>query len=256
MIHKNIILNSDYDAVATEYQSQFYALGFDYTDPMNKLSRIDYKQDIITEHKDIYIKLLKKGSNNYRALKQYSKYKTSVYYKSKSKNINIYDKQQEQADRLQIVDENYTNMIRFEVQLKRNRLHYLLKNEGICRELLNYWNVKEKDYHINKELQKLIYSGDYYNLYHSEKKLMEHYTKNMTDKLLELQKDISLNGVSAARLNYNTATFRNYISLLQEAQVNPIPIPKGEGITHLKNLFNFTDSNIYLLDNYKLKVAV
>ena len=167
LLNKDTITDADYNATITTYKKQFYELGFQYTDPLLKLNRVDYKADIITPHKDTYIKLLKKGSNNYKALKQYSKYKTSVYYNSKSQNINIYDKYQEliDHDKAYLVDINkYKNMIRFEVQLKRNKLYYLLQKEGICRELINYFNSIDHDYYINEALKKLIYQGDYYNL--------------------------------------------------------------------------------------------
>lgn len=255
LLNKDIITDADYSATITTYKKQFYELGFQFTDPLLKLNRVDYKVDIITPHKNTYIKLLKKASNNYRALKQYSKYKTSVYYNSKSMNINIYDKEQEllDTDRAYLVDINkYKNMIRFEVQLKRNKLYYLLQKKGICRELINYFNSIDHDYYINQALKKLIYEGSYYNLYHSKKILKQNYTSNMTDKLITFQKDISINGISEAKAHYNNATFNNYIHKLEGAGVNPIVIPKGEGITYLKNLFNFTTNNIYLLNNYKL----
>lgn len=255
LINKDIIIDADYEQVLKQYKNQFYELGFQYTNPVNKLNRVDYKCDIITENKDLYIKLLKKGSTNYKALKQYSKYESSIYYNSKSMNINIYDKQQEliDHDKAHLVDiSKYKNMIRFEVQLKRNRLYYLEKQEGLCRELINYFTSIDRDYYINQALNKIIYQGDYYNLYNSKKKIQESCTKNMTDKLIELQKDISINGISEAKTHYNTTTFNSYIKSLQSIGVNPIPIPKGEGVTYLKNLFSFTSDNIYQIKNYKL----
>lgn len=254
LINKNTITDLDYEEVNKTIKSQFYEI-FKFTE-IEQLNRIDYKQDIITEHKDTYIKLIKKGSNNYRSLRQYNKYKSSVYYNSKSTNINIYDKQQEllDTDINNLVDiKQYENMIRFEVQLKRNKLYYIEHSEGICRELQNYFTENDRDYYLNTNLKNIIYNGDYYNIYHSRKILQEQYTNNMTEKLVELQKQISVYGISDAKQEYNQATFRNYINKIQDAGVNPILIPKNEGITHLPALFNFTDENIYLADNYELK---
>lgn len=254
LINKDIITDTDYQEVNQMIHNQFYEV-FNFTD-INTLNRIDFKQDIVTEHKDTYIKLIKKGSSNYRALRQYNKYETSVYYNSNSTNINIYDKEQQliDADINNLVDINkYKDTIRFEVQLKRDKLYYIERSEGICRELQNYFTERDRDYYINKNLRNLIYNGDYYNIYHSRKILQEQYTNNMTEKLVELQKQISIHGISEVRKGYNQATFRNHINLLQDAGVNPILIPKNEGITHLPALFNFTDENIYLSDNYELK---
>jgi hypothetical protein len=255
LINKSTISTEDHEAVIKEYKNQFNEVGFKYTDPLQKLNRIDYKTDIITEHKNLYIKLLKKSINTYGALKQNNIFDSSIYYNSKALNINIYDKEQEQRDKLQIVDDRYTNVIRFEAQLKRDRLNYIQNKDGLCKELSNYFHIKDHDYFINKELQKIIYNGNYYNLYHSSRRLKEHYSKNMTDKLIQLQKSISIYGITKVKANYSVETFRVYLKLLQDAEVNPIPIPKNEAITSLANPFKFTQNNIYLLNNYKLQVA-
>ncbi|WP_139355005.1 hypothetical protein, partial [Clostridium acetobutylicum] len=255
LLNKDVITDQDYNAVLKEYQNQFYDI-FKYTNALEQLNRIDFKCDVITDYKTLYIKLLKKSSDNYKSLKQYSKYKSSVYYNSKSMNINIYDKLEQLINTGQdkLIDiSKYKNMLRFEVQLKRNKLYYLERTCGMTRELSNYFSQKDHDYWINEGLKKLIHNGDYYNIYHSEKILKEHYTNNMVNKLITLQKDISINGISEARENYNNTTFNNYINKLQSAGVNPIPIPKGEGLTRLSNIFNFTNDNIYLLDNYNLR---
>jgi len=92
LLNKDIIVDSDYNEVIKQYQKQFYEVGFKYVDPLDKLNRIDYKQDIITPNIDLYIKLLKKGTDDYRSLNQNKTYDTSIYYNSKSKNYNIYNK--------------------------------------------------------------------------------------------------------------------------------------------------------------------
>lgn len=254
LINKDIITDTDYLAVNQTIHNQFYEI-FKFAN-INTLNRVDFKQDIVTDHKDTYIKLMKKGSDNYRCLTQNKKYNSSIYYNSKSLNINIYDKEQEliDTDINNLIDiSKYNNTIRFEVQLKRNKLYYIEHTEGICRELQNYFTEHDRDYYINKTLKNLIYTGDYYNTYHGKKKLQEHYTNNMVNKLIELQKQISIYGISDVRQGFNQATFRNYINMLQGAGVNPIPIPKNECVTYLESLFKFTDKNIYLLDDYKLK---
>ena len=257
LINKDIITDTDYKQVIDAIHDQFYEI-FHYCN-IGNLNRIDYKEDIHTPHKNTIIKLLKKGSNNYGALKQNKQYDTSIYYNSKSTHINIYDKHQElmSKDNNYLVDvDKYKDMIRFEVQLLNPKLYYIEKHEGICRELINYFSETDRDYYINKELRRIIYNGDYYNTYNSNKILLEHYSKSMTDKLITVQKDISINGITKAKSNYNSTTFNSYIKKFEKAGVNPIPIPKNEGVCKIENPFKFTDENIYLLDNYSLKVAI
>ena len=139
--------------------------------------------------------------------------------------------------------------------MKNNKLYSLYKNEGICRELSNYFSSKDRDYFLNYYLKRIIFNGDYYyyNSKEEEAILNNFYTRNMCNKLIEFQKTISTKGITKAKELYNSTTFNNYIKKLQDVNINPIPIPKNWEIKFLKNPFNFTEKNIYLLeDNYKL----
>lgn len=257
LLNKDNITTTDYHLANNLINKQFEDIFKDTW--IGNLNRIDYKTDIYIQNKDTYIKVLKKGSSNYRALKQNKTYDTSIYYNSKSTHINIYDKYEQllSKDHNTIVDvDKYKDMLRFEVQLLNPKLRYIQNHEGICRELINYFSETDRDYYMNEELKRIIYNGDYYNTYNSNKILLERYTKSMTDKLITLQKNISIGGITKAKEKYNQATFNTYINKLQDAGVNPIPIPKNEGIGKLNNFFKFTNENIYLLDNYKLKDAV
>ena len=222
---------------------------------INKLiiSRIDFKIDFRTKYKDLYLLVFHKTASSYRRLNQYNKYETSVYFNSTSKNINIYDKQAERENKLQIVDEKYLDMLRIEMQMGRDYFKSQFKKFGVCEnELVNYWKEKDRDYILNEYLKPIIFFGDYYTLYHSNRILKENYTLTMTNKLIEFQKVISRNGVSVAKSKYRSL-FYAYKNRLEAVNINPIVIPKNNqyGLTHLPNLFNFTNENIYLLEEWK-----
>ena len=93
LLNKDTIADTDYINAQNQINKQFYSLF--HNTFLGNLSRIDYKADIKTSNKDLYIKLINKGTVKYRALKKYKEYDTSVYYNSKSCNINIYDKEEE-----------------------------------------------------------------------------------------------------------------------------------------------------------------
>ncbi|SHK50251.1 phage/plasmid replication domain-containing protein [Tepidibacter formicigenes] len=226
LLGKDIVTDADYNAFVEIYKKHFYSI-FNYTNYMEKLSRVDYKLDFVTEYKDLYLKLIKKSYSSYRHLKQNNVYETSLYYNSKSYILNIYDKEQEQEDKADIniiIDDRYENMLRFEAQLKRPRIYYNLKNWGLCDILPNYWSELDRDYYLNTVLRNIVFEGDYYNIYHSKKKLKEVYKDSTVKKLLELQKLISRYGITGAeqKYSYGKQTFKKHLNMLQDAGVNPV----------------------------------
>lgn len=253
ILNKNGVVDEDYNKFIEAYKKKFYKI-FQFTDPLKKLSRVDFKVDMKTENKELYLKLLHKSHTKYRHLKQKKEYADSVYFQSKSININLYDKEKELINKNNgstDIDE-YADVLRFEVQVKRPIIRTNIKKDGLglVDDLVNYFKSIDRDYYLNKYLKNIVYSGDYYNQYHSEKVLKNYYNQDKVNKLIELQKQISKVGITSAKENYSPETFRNYINQIQEAGVNPILIPKNEGITNLSSIFNFTDKNIYLLDNF------
>lgn len=201
------------------------------------MNRIDYKIDYYTEHKDIYLKLLKKTTKEYRHLERKKEYNSSVYLSSKSRNINIYDKEKYCIDKGKTIEqiEKYKNCIRYEVQVKKNKIRYNFKEWGLIDCLWNYCNPYDMKYFIDDILSPVIYQGDYYNLYHSQKILGQHYSLYMTNQLIEFQKSISIQGITEVKKQYSPYKFNKYIKLLQAVNINPVPIAKNEGITYLHN---------------------
>ena len=94
------------------------------------------------------------------------------------------------------------------------------------------------NFFINDVIAPVVYEGDYYNTYWSRKILKEHYTKNMTNKLIEFQNNISIYGVQGAKKQYSQHKFITYKNKLIDVGINPIPIPKNEGINYLENPIN------------------
>lgn len=222
------------------YNQILYEL-FDYIYPLElqQLNRIDYKIDYYTEQKDLYLKLLKKANLEYRYLKE-KDYNSSVYLVSGSRNVNIYDKEQYCKDKHKSNEymEKYRNCLRYEAQVKKNKIYYYKREYGIINCLWNYINPYDMNFFIDDVITPVVYQGDYYNTYWSSKILQEHYTKSMTNKLLNMQKDISIYGVQEVKKKYNPYKFNTYTKRLQAAGINPIPIPKNQGINKLENPLN------------------
>lgn len=236
----------NYNFFREQYHDRIYDL-FPFIEPLGfqSLSRIDYKIDYKTENIEQYFKLYRKLHKNYRHLAQKKEYPTSIYFNSKSQNINFYDKLEQYLqyckDNNIIPDDSkiaeYENILRYEVQILRPKIRYMKNYYGLIDCLENYIHSSDKARYLSEVSSPIFYKGDYYNIYHSKKIIQEHYTRDMTSKLLELQKSISIYGVQDARqqYNYTSNTFDKHIKLLEQVGVNPVLIPKNFEITYLHN---------------------
>lgn len=208
-----------------------------------KLSRIDFKKDINTKYKDIYIEILKRLAVNYRR-KNKKVYKTSVYYTGTSYNLNLYDKEEERKEKKEYKEE-YKNILRLEIQIKRTYLRNLLNKHALVISLENFFDSKMRAFIFNEILSPLIHSGDYFTIEESKDILRQHYSENMTEKLVKFQEIIYESGmIGAKKFNEkfgDKKTYYSYLVLLKSADVNPITFQDTENIKRLPNLMKYLD---------------
>ncbi len=145
---------------------------FRYIDFSNiKLNRVDYKIDFKFNEDllKLYIKLLSKlDAKVYSENKQIE----SICRYENSNDTIIYNKEECYINKGNIPKaEEFKNVLRFETHIKRPELHYLKNSEnwGLIKTLDNYSNEVYAQYFFNKNMQKLVYRGNYYNIYHSTK---------------------------------------------------------------------------------------
>lgn len=233
-------------------------------------SRIDYYLDIVFANpkiKKLILKIYNKLLKKYRGLKKNTRYKSSIYYNSKSSQINIYSRIEKilciklqsfrnkkkvdvKKELYPFISEKDQNTIRYEVQIKRKKIWYHLKHDGTSQELLNYWNYKDAAFYINKVLKSIIYSGNYYNSHHAGKILKKLFGSEKANILLEFQKYMSLHGADAAKIKYGKK-YNKYVNKLQNKGINPFLIPYNEGLTYLENPIKFKAENIYQIPDDK-----
>ncbi len=261
LLEKDVITPVDYDLFKKVFTASFTGLfpSHKYIDIENheqiKLTRIDYKKDFYTEYKNLYIELLAKTSKKGH-LKANSN--SSTYYSSNSYNINLYDKLEERQAKNQSTD-NIDNLLRFEIQLLKDRIEYNFKHDGVIPTLKNYWSMADYNYYFNYCLHDIIYKGNYFNLYHAKIKINNSKkSKTVKKNLIEFITYISINGIGEAKKQFKSS-FKNYITYLNDIEVNPVLIAKNKSIqykvTSLDNIFNFyyeNEANTYLLDNYNV----
>ena len=143
------------------------------------LKRIDYSCDIYTDYKNILLGLISKGYD----VKQfaddtriyYNKEEDIIesnYYKSKSVHINIYDKFSELKTHNEYIlpedEDRLPYLLRFEVQLLKNRLSYSKQREinkngkQIERKLDDFISNNKEYENLNYYMKRLIGLGNYY----------------------------------------------------------------------------------------------
>jgi len=234
VLDKRQIVNADYgnlvaaiDRTLALYFGQLRFADFN-------LSRIDYKLDIVTPYKDIYIGILKQLQFSYRR-KHQQEWMTSVYYNGKSYTINLYDKEAKEGA-------SYKDVLRLELQLKSSYIRRQLNEYGMVASLRNYFNDNVRRNTFEDLLTPLIYRGDYYTIRKSRYVLAEYgYSEKTINKLLDFQKLVLQHGINAAtrKSGKSANTVRGYIAKLQAAGVNPVPLPHDCRVNHLPGMLTY-----------------
>jgi|BioPla2DNA2_1021312.scaffolds.fasta_scaffold01992_9 hypothetical protein len=261
-LNKQHLTRIDYFNFIKKYYTEISKELSPQTINTEKFTRIDYYYDVILPEKtrEILLKIYNKAPATLNRLEKKNKYKTSVYYKSKSKCINIYNRYDRIVDMMlndnfkdvenvdieteidPYIDEGTKNTLRYEVQIKRSKLRYCFKQYGTIINLFNYWNSFDSLYFLSEILKPLVFEGDYYNSYHTRKKLKEIYNEKLVEKLITFQNHLSKYGFSKTKEKYKN--YRQLIKYLTDVKVNPYLIPNNEKVTHIKNPLEFLDKPI------------
>lgn len=222
------------------------------------LLRIEYRVDVYIESSSqrymlfhIYKKMALKSG--FKRRKDKKEYETSVMYDSGSIQLMIYDKSAERLAKEKIPKEYEENMLRFEVKVLNNHLNYNKNKYNIPKTLKNYFRENMKDNYMIKNIQKIVYTGDYYNIYGADKIINNSNLKENDKKLIrDFLIDVSKLGITGAKFKkkkdksfkYTTYKYNKVIKLLKELNINPILIPKnlksleGNSYSYIKNPFN------------------
>jgi hypothetical protein len=241
VLNKQHIVDEDYENIANVLDETFSSHCGRLRSSDLKLSRIDYKLDITTPYKDIYIDILKKVKYIYRQ-KQRRDYDTSTYYKGKSYTLNLYDKAAKEAMGLHW--KRYEDVLRLEIQLKSRHLKVLSTTESYDMEitLQNFFSNNIRHQVFKNILYPMLYRGDYYSVRKIRYILNSYgYTDNMAEKLLQFQRLISIHGITGAieLSDKSKNTTRSYIKKLEDAGVNPIPLPNDSRVNYLQNMLTY-----------------
>ena len=243
-----------------------------------KLRRIDFAYDITTDYKSILLDLMGKGYKpkyfEDNAKTYYGKNSNnepiteSNYLKSKSVYINAYDKEQELQSRnapLSETDmEKLPYLLRFEVQVHKNKLQYIVKKErennpSFQRDLFSFLDNELEYTTLKYYMESLIGTGHYFYFDTAlEIANNSNYLPCIKKKLCNVIRYVSkyhgiynfLERVEKGKIKDidTLSTAKRYLKQLHAIGVNPVTLSNNqqEAMKTIKQVYPLPD-----LGNYK-----
>jgi hypothetical protein len=213
------------------------------------LLRIDFRYDVPIGEKGtrmLLMDLYKKQTESYRFQNKYLgkledgvfvPYKTTVYHASKSIESIVYLKSEEREAKGEEIEDYEKDIIRYEIHVKENHTYYMeRKNEKNQRprKLNEYMKEDVFKEYFRKYMSHVYHFGDFYKIDEARKKLKcsALSTQNKL-KLIDFLKQVSSHSVDTPLKNKNKnkgisrGTYNSRLTLLREAGINPILIPKN-----------------------------
>lgn len=209
------------------------------------VNRIDYAVNIETKYVGEYIKLFQRADKPYNFKEPYclkskrrKQLKGSFYFISNSVNINFYDKGNE---RKKAGVEGIDNLLRLEVQCKKNKVNSIKNTKGFDACLVKYFlNPLLSKEIINYYYKKIIKEGDYFTLDKAVRIIKNSdHTISVKEKAIEILRAVNFNrSIWKARENskYDKEEFNRYLKYIQSLGINVITIPIAWNLKYLNNL--------------------
>lgn len=212
-----------------------------------KMSRIDYCHNcFVADPKDraVIFKVLNKLPSRMMYMHRKNYYEDSIYAKSKSKNLNVYDKESERKTKLywaKRFDDDPTpfftkshekGVIRLEIQLKKEHIHYQQRKH--FSRSPDAWLSRERERMYINKLQKVIPSGDFYSLDRIDEILQKSdLSKAIRTHIIEYLDCVDTFDMAVAAQKYSYNSVRRYLKELDRLGIFPVPIPDDCGIDYL-----------------------
>lgn len=212
------------------------------------LLRIDYRFDVkISDERirNFLFNLFAKNIDYFKYLKRcegkkkstYSpgeKYKSSLYYNSKSIIALVYDKPKERQAKHQVPKSYETDILRFELRLLNNHLKYRKHTYHIEKTLENYMTDDMYQKYMADYILQIFYFGDFYSIRKARSIIQaSSLTKREQKELDDFLIKVSKYGLeSLVKRRHTTSSYglsryklRKLLDQLKQLSINPILIP-------------------------------
>lgn len=244
--YEEIMENTDIDEVKRVFDNEVLSIHRELPRLVNwTVNRIDYAVNIETEYVKEYIRLFQRGDKPYNYKEPYDKrskrrkqLEGSLYLISEGVNINFYDKGDE---RKKAGVEGINNLLRLEVQCKKNKVNSIKKSKKIDLCLVgNFLDPLLSQKIINYYFKKVIGNGNYLTLAEAIRTIKNSsYGKKTKNKCIDVLKQINeQRSIWKARQksNYEKNEFNRHLKYIQALGVNPVTIPVKWNIEKLESL--------------------
>ena len=214
------------------------------------VSRIDYCHNIRIEDnrtREVLFRMLQKCPVKAIYTTRSIKYATSIYSRSKSKVVNVYDKNAERiakyistGDCSNLPEAYEQDIVRMELQIKADHLKYMARR-GVRRSAKNWLHTGMEYYYLAK-LYGMFPKGNFYTFTRAEKIIdSSTYKEKMKERLKGFIRIIADKDMDTARAQVAYNTYRRYLDMLSAIGVNPITIPADCGISYIQSPFVFPE---------------
>lgn len=212
------------------------------------VSRIDYCYNIRIEDnrtREVLFNLLQKCPTKAIYTMRGINYATSIYSRSKSKVINVYDKTAERTAKYlttgscsDLPQAYEQDIVRMELQIKADHLKYMTRR-GVRRSVKNWLHMGMEYYYLAK-LYGMFPKGNFYTLIQAERIIDSSvYKAKMQERLKRFIHIIADKDMDAARAQVSYNTYHRYLDMLSAIGVNPITIPNDCDISYIQSPFVF-----------------
>lgn len=167
-------------------------------------------------------------------------YKTSVYYQSKSRVTQFYDKEAERLHKGKRCEDYEISVLRLESQIKHEHIKYKKrrKKDYIPNRWDNWVNWDMQRTYLMRSLNNVIYTGDYHTLDSASAIIKQNIPRpSKQNNLIEFLQEIHELGWDKASVKRCYNTNRCYAKELTEMNINPILLPNNSPFQVIKNPF-------------------
>lgn len=216
-----------------------WLLGADLSLAEMNISRVDYDRNFCLPQiiRNALIDTLQQLRVNMHHMAR-RPYNNSIYYMSKSRHVQAYDKPLERNAKNCGIKSWEMDVLRIEMQCCARHIDYMRRYHGVPRTW-DTWITMDMQQRYYDQAVAMIPPGDFYSL----AKAMEiveqsNLSRCKRRKLTQDLQLVSTAGMDAMKERYKSVnTYKDHLADFAKLSVNPLTIPAQHGIEHIANPF-------------------
>lgn len=244
LLNKSNIQEADYEQIERKID-EFILFVFHDASFLDRIcmTRLDYRRDVQIPmvERELLLSLYRKTTSKHRHQVKDLRYKTTLYFNSKSIISSVYDKDLEAREERGKVEWYEDSVLRLEVRILNQHLKYKKYRQGKEKCLKGYFKDELFRDYMEKYFGEILFNGDFYKINKARTIINNSHLKDTEkEKLLLFLCEISKHGFDFVKEKYSTYYRKKFLKQLNSLNINPILIPKGRKTPSIvKNPFRF-----------------